>query len=410
MKLTDIQVKTTKPKEKDYKLSDGGGMYLLVTATGGKLWRMKYRFDGKEKLLSFGAYPDLSLAEARNKRHDARNLLAHDIDPSVNKKTTSAARKELSANSFEAVGREWHKKQVDDKAWTTDHAATILTRMEKDMFPWIGKIPVTEILAKEIKAVLDRVKARGKIETARRCFTIMRQVYKYAIMTGKAQYDISAGFQGYLPAISQTREHMASVTDPKELAPLLRAIDGYQGGFVTQCALKLMPMLFVRPGELRHMEWSELDLDGAEWNIPASKMKMKTPHLVPLSLQVIEILTEIKPLTGNAKYVFPSTRSHDRPMSDNTINAAFRRMGFDSETITGHGFRATARTILDEVLSFRTDFIEHQLAHAVKDPNGRAYNRTAHLVERRKMMQTWADYLDGLKVGAKVIPFKQKTA
>jgi integrase len=410
VKLTDIQVKNAKPKDKDYKLADGEGLFLLVAASGGKRWRFKYRFDGKEKLLAFGTYPDLSLLEARNKRHEARKLLAHNIDPSINKKSARAAREELSANSFEVVAREWHVNMKADNAWTPDHAETIMTRMEKDMFPWIGSKPITEVTAGEIRSILDRVKSRGVIETARRCRTIASQVFTYAISRDKAMYDVAASLKNHLPAISKTRKHMASVTDPKELAPLLRALDGYQGSFVAQCALKLMPMLFVRPGELRHMEWTEIDLDAAEWNIPALKMKMKSPHLVPLSLQAIDILSELKPLTGNGKYVFPSTRSHDRCMSDNTINAAFRRMGFDGDTITGHGFRATARTILDEVLSFRTDFIEHQLAHAVKDPNGRAYNRTAHLVERKKMMQVWADYLDGLKQGAKVLPFKQKAA
>jgi integrase len=407
MALTDIQVKTAKPKEKDYKLADGDGLYIQVTTRGGKWWRFRYQFEGKEKMLSFGTYPEISLADARNKRHEARKLVAHGIDPSAEKKALKDEQAVLRANSFETIGREWHAKEVKDGSWTDVHGATILNRMEKDVFPWIGKTPITEVSAKEIQAILDRVKARGVIETARRCYTIMRQVYTYAIMTGRAQYDISAGFRGYLPAISKTRVHMASVTDPKELAPLLRAIDGYQGGFVTQCALKLLPMLFVRPGELRHMEWSEVDFDAAQWSIPATKMKMRQPHLVPLCNRAVAILKELQPLTGSGKYVFPSTRSHARPISDNTFNAAYRRMGFDQDTITGHGFRATARTILDEVLHQPVDIIEHQLAHRVKDANGRAYNRTSHLPERRKMMQLWADYLDGLKVGAKVIPLKR---
>lgn len=408
--LSATAVDKAKPESKDKRMYDGKGLFLIVTSKGGKWWRFKYSFDGKENTISFGTYPEVSLKDARQRRDDARKLLANDIDPSTHRKQVKDDKEALKDNSFEWIARDWHKKQVEDHAWTDDHAATIMVRMEKDMFPWIGKTVITEVTAKEIKTILDRVKSRGFIETARRCYTIIGQVYRYAIMIGKAQYDISAGFRGYLPAISKTRKHMASVTDPKELAPLLRAIDGYQGGFVTQCALKLLPMLFVRPGELRHMEWTEIDLDSAEWNIPGPKMKMKQPHLVPLSLKAIDILKEIQPLTGNAKYVFPSTRSHERPISDNTLNAAFRRMGFDGDTIVGHGFRATARTILDEVLGFRTDFIEHQLAHAVKDPNGRAYNRTAFLKERREMMQTWCDYLDGLKSGAKVIPITRKTA
>jgi integrase len=407
MALADIQVRKAQPKEKPYKLTDGGGLYLQVTPSGGKWWRFKYRFDGKEKLLSLGVYPDISLAEARERRNEARNLVAKGVDPSAERKAEKEARAELQAHSFEGVSREWFKHMKSNKEWSSEHAKTILNRLEKDVFPWIGSEPITEVSAKEIKAILDRIRARGVIETARRALTIMGQVYRYAIATDRANYDISAGFKSYLPATSKTRKHMASVTDPKELAPLLRIIEGYEGGFVTQCALKLLPLLFVRPGELRHMEWSEIDLDAAEWNIPGPKMKMKQPHLVPLSTQAVAILKELQPLTGTSKYVFPSTRSRIRCMSDNTINAAFRRMGLDKETITGHGFRATARTILDEVLQVRVDFIEHQLAHAVKDPNGRAYNRTAHLAERRKMMQLWADYLGGLKAGANVIPFRK---
>ena len=407
MALTDLQVKKAQPKEKPYKLMDGLGLHLQVTKTGGKWWRFKYLFEGKEKLLSLGVYPDISLAEARNRRQDARTLVAKGIDPSSDRKIVKEQKAERSANSFELIAREWHKNQVGNKAWSLDHAATIMTRLENDVFPWIGSKPIVEVTAKEIKAILDRVRSRGVIETARRVRTIMGQIYTYAIATDRANFDISAGFRSYLPATSKTRKHMAAVTDPKELAPLLRAMDGYQGGFVALCALKLLPMLFVRSGELRHMEWAEIDLEAAEWNIPGIKMKMGQPHLVPLSRQAVAVLTEIKPLTGHGRYVFPSTRSFSRCMSDNTINAAFRRMGFDGETIVGHGFRTTARTILDEILGFRPDLIEHQLSHAVKDPNGRAYNRTAFLPQRKEMMQTWADYLEGLKAGAKVIPFKK---
>jgi integrase len=401
MALTDLQVKKAQAKDKTYKLVDGLGLYLQVTKNGGKWWRFKYLFEGKEKLLSFGVYPDITLAEARNRRQDARTLVAKGINPSADRKVVKEAKAERSANSFEMIAKEWHAHQVSNKAWSAEHAATIMTRLEKDVFPWIGSNPIVEVTAKEIKAILDRVRSRGVIETARRVRTIMGQIYTYAIATDRANFDISAGFRSYLPATSKTRKHMASVTDPKELAPLLRAMDSYQGGFVAQCALRLLPMLFVRPGELRHMEWAEIDLEAAEWNIPGEKMKMGQPHLVPLSLQAIAVLTEIKPLTGHGKYVFPSTRSFFRCMSDNTINASFRRMGFDSQTIVGHGFRATARTILDEVLGFRPDLIEHQLAHAVRDPNGRAYNRTAFLPQRKEMMQTWSDYLDGLKIGIK---------
>lgn len=409
MGLTDLKIRKAQPKEKDYRLTDGEGLFLQVNAKGGKWWRFRYRFEGKERLLSLGTYPDISLADARERRHQARAMVANGLDPSGERKRTKEIKAELTANSMENIAREWHKHMVGNKVWSADHAATILTRLEKDVFPWIGAKPIAEVTAKEIKGVLDRVRSRGVIETARRVRTIIGQIYTYAIATDRANYDISAGFKGYLPPTSKTRKHMASVTDPKELAPLLRAMDAYQGGLVAQSALKLLPMLFVRPGELRHMEWAEIDLEAAEWSIPASKMKMGLPHLVPLSRQAMAILEELKPLTGHGKYVFPSTRSFFRCMSDNTINASFRRMGFDSDTIVGHGFRATARTILDEVLNFRPDLIEHQLAHAVRDPNGRAYNRTAFLPQRKEMMQTWSDYLDGLKAGAKVLPFR-KTA
>ena len=405
--LTATEVEKAKAGSVQKKLYDGRGLLLIVTPSGGKWWRFNYSFSGKSKTISFGTYPEVSLADARQRREDARKLLANGIDPSANRKAVKSANEELLANSLEVIAREWHKHMLERKEWSAEHATTILNRLEQDIFPWIGSKPITSVTAKEIKSILDRIRSRGVVETARRALTIMGQVYRYAIMTDRAEYDISAGFRGYLPSISKTRKHMASVTDPKELAPLLRAIDTYQGGFVAQCALKLLPLVFVRPGELRHMEWSEIDLEAAEWNIPGPKMKMKIDHLVPLSHQAIAILSELKPLTRSSKYVFPSTRSAARCMSDNTINAAFRRMGFGGETITGHGFRATARTILDEVLGFRVDFIEHQLAHAVKDPNGRAYNRTSHLAERKKMMQTWADYLDGLKNGAKVIPLKK---
>jgi len=279
-----------------------------------------------------------------------------------------------------------------------------------DIFPWIGGTPLMDVTAKNIKEVVDRVKSRGTIEAARRLLTIINQVFTYAISTDRANFNIAQGLKGYLPPSSKTKKHMAAVTDPKELGPLLRAMDTYQGSFVAQCALKLLPLLFCRPGELRHMEWCEIDFEARQVNIPGYKMKMKSDHIIPLSSQAIVILKELQPLTGHGKYVLPSTRSFSRCMSDNTINAAFRRMGFDGGTVVGHGFRATARTLLHEVLQVNPYVIEAQLAHKVPDALGRAYNRTTHIVERRKMMQKWADYLDGLKDGAKVLPFKVGTA
>ncbi len=404
MALTDIQVRTAKPQAKDYKLTDGEGLFLLVAISGGKRWRLKYRFGGKEKLLALGTYPDVSLLEARNKRHEARNQLAHGIDPGGERKAlkqTEHEKQEIIENSFEIVAREWHTKFSGQ--WTEGHAVTIMSRLERDVFPWLGTKPVSEVRPVDLLAVLRRIEGRGALETAHRVRTICGQVLRYAVATGRAERDAAADLRGALPP-TQERHH-AAITDPKEVAELLRAIDGFKGTFHVKCALKLSPMLFVRPGELRQMEWAEIDFEEERWNIPAEKMKMKIPHIVPLCKQAITILKELQPLTGFGKYVFPCHRSPLRPMTNNAINAALRRMGYTSEDQTGHGFRAMARTILDEVLQVRPDFIEHQLAHAVKDPNGRAYNRTAHLVERKKMMQLWADYLDGLKKGAKVIPF-----
>jgi integrase len=403
--LSDAKVRNARPKGKDYKLADGGGLYLMVSSTGGKLWRFKYRYGGKEKLLSLGAYPVVGLSDARRRRDDAKKLLESGVDPTINRKATKAARNEAAANSFETVAREFHGHKKDD--WTEDHAATIMTRMEKDIFPWIGDTPLTSVTAKDIKGVVDRVKSRGTIEAARRLLTIISQVFTYAISTDRANFNIAQGLKGYLPPTSKTRKHMAAVTDPKELAPLLRAMDTYQGNFIAQCALKLLPLFFCRPGELRHIEWREVDFEAKQVNIPASKMKMKADHIIPLSSQAIAILKELQPLTGHGKHVFPSARSFSRCMSDNTINAALRRMGFDGSTVVAHGFRATARTLLHEVLQVNPYVIEAQLAHRVPDTLGNAYNRTTHIAERRKMMQKWADYLDRLKAGAVVLPFKQ---
>jgi integrase len=401
MALNDTKIRNIKPSEKQLKLFDGGGLFLFVTLQGSKLWRLKYRHEGKEKLLAFGAYPEISLADARQRRDEARKQIANGIDPGAVRKAQKQS-ETAETETFEVIAREWYNKF--NPMWTPGHATAIKSRLERDLFPWIGKRPIIEIKAPEILTTLRRVEDRGALESAHRIRTIAGQVFRYAVATGRAEHDPSVDLRGALP---QPREkHHAAITDPKEVAPLLRALDGYQGHFIVKCALRLAPMLFVRPGELRHAEWVEIDLDEAIWNIPGSKMKMKEPHLVPLSKQAVDILRELQPLTGASKYVFPSGRSFARPMSNNAILAALRRMGYDKDTMTPHGFRAMARTILDEVLQVRPDFIEHQLAHAVRDPNGRAYNRTAHLLERRKMMQQWADYLDELKASAKVIPFQ----
>lgn len=406
MPLSDIQVRNAKPQEKEYRIFDGGGLNLLVTPSGGKLWRMKYRFNGKGKQLSFGAYPSVTLADARQRREDAKKLLASGVDPGETKKAQKASQGEQDANTFEVIAREWHSNFAH--TWVASHALHKLGRLEKNVFPWIGKRPIKEITAPEVLAVLRRMESRNILDTAHRIRFECGAIFRYAIATGRAERDPSADLKGALPPVKGG--HHSAPTDPKAVGPLLRAIDEFQGSFVVKCALQLAPLLFVRPGELRAAEWSEIDIQSAEWNIPAEKMKMKIAHLVPLPRQAVEILEALRPLTGHSRYIFPGHRSPLRCMSDNALNAALRRMGFEKSEITTHGFRAMARTILDEVLQVRPDFIEHQLAHAVKDPNGRAYNRTAHLVERKKMMQLWADYLDGLKAGAKVIPIKREAA
>jgi integrase len=406
MSLSDTKARNAKPGEKQFKLSDSDGMYLLVTPHGGKCWRLKYRFHGKEKLLALGTYPEVSLLEARQRRDEARKQLSFGIDPGEVRKAQKAAKGEQAANTFEAVAREWHGKFSG--TWSTGHTDTIKERLEKEVFPYIGTRPIAEITPPELLSVLTLMESRGALSMAHRVRTYCSQVFRFAVATCKAERDIASDLRGALPPVKFG--HMAAPTDPKEVIPLLRAIDGYQGFYVVKCALRLAPLVFVRPGELRQAEWAEIDFEAEQWNIPGEKMKMKEPHIVPLSRQAVHILRELQPLTGHGKFVFPCARSFSRPMSNNGINSALRRMGFDKAEITGHGFRAMARTILDEVLQVRPDFIEHQLAHVVKDPNGRAYNRTAHLAERREMMQLWADFLDGLKIGAKVLPLKRQTA
>ena len=399
--LSDMKIQKAKSKDKNVTLFDGGGLFLMVTPTGGKLWRFKYRYDGKQKLLAFGTYPEINLFDARKRRDVARSQLAHGIDPGAVRKAQKQANTETT-ETFEIIAREWHERFKSN--WTTEYASKIMSRLEGDVFPYIGARPINEIKAPELLTVLRRVEARGTFELAHRIRTICGQVFRYGVATGRAERDPAADLRGALSPVQTINR--AAIIEPKKVGELLRAIDGYQGSFIVKCALKLAPLFFVRPGELRNAEWKEVSFENAEWNIPASKMKMKEPHLVPLSKQAIEILKELHEYTGASRYVFPSGRTFDRPMSDNAILAALRRMGYAKDEMSGHGFRAMARTILDEVLQVRPDFIEHQLAHAVRDPNGRAYNRTSHLAERKKMMQKWADYLDGLKAGAVVIPFK----
>jgi len=405
MTLTDVAIRKAKPADKTQRLFDGRGMYLELSPTGGKWWRLKYRFAGREKRLSLGTYPDTGLAEAREKRDAARKLLAAGVDPGEQRKAAKAAGEERAANSFEVIAREWHAKQ--SATWVELHASRIMLRLENDVFPWLGSRPIADVTAKELLATVNRIVDRGAVESAHRVLQNCGQVLRYAIATGRAERNPAADLRGALPPVKQT--HHAAIIEPNAIGGLLRAMDAYNGSLVTKCALRLAPLVFVRPGELRQAEWAEFDLDGAQWNIPAEKMKMREPHLVPLASQAMVILRELHALTGRGRYVFPSACSPQRPMSNNAVLSALRRMGYATDEMSGHGFRAMARTVLDEVLHFRPDYIEHQLAHAVKDPNGRAYNRTAHLAERRRMMTSWANYLDTLKVGGKVIPMTRKS-
>lgn len=400
MILTDLKIKQAKPRVKTYRISDGAGLYLEISPKGGKWWRLKYRFDGREKRLSMGVYPQVSLRAARERREEARKLLADGVDPSENRKAIKMAKEDQAANSFEVIAKEWLAKHSSQ--WTPGHTKNITRRLERNIYPWLGHHPISDIRAPELLDILRRAEARGALETAHRALQNCGQIFRYAVVTGRAERDPSMDLKGALTPVKS--KHLAAITDPDAVGQLLRAIDSYEGHYVTQYALRLAPLVFVRPWELRGAEWQEINLKKAEWNIPAERMKMREPHLVPLSKQAVAILKDIHPLTSKGRYVFPSIRSMNRPMSNNAILAALRRMGYEKHEMTGHGFRAMARTILDEVLGVRPDFIEHQLAHSVRDPNGRAYNRTTHLAQRKKMMQQWADYLDGLKAGAKVIP------
>ncbi|MBK1655290.1 tyrosine-type recombinase/integrase [Allochromatium vinosum] len=400
MPLTDAKIRNAKPGEKPIKLFDERGLYLEVAPSGGKWWRFKYQFEGKDRRISLGVYPEIGLKEARDRRDEARKQLAEGIDPSAHRKATKAARAQANANSFEVVAREWLGKQTQ---WTPEHAERTARRLEAHVFPWLGTRPVGSITPPELLAVLRRVESRGILDTAHRTLQNCGAVFRYAVATGRAERDPSGDLRG---ALAQAKGgHFPAVTEPDRVAELLRMIDGYQGTPAVTAALRLAPLVFVRPGELRQARWADIDLDAAEWRYTVTKTK--TPHIVPLSTQAVAILRELEPITSRSAYVFPSARGADRPMSDNAILAALRRLGIPKDEMSGHGFRAMARTILDEVLGFRPDFIEHQLAHAVRDTNGRAYNRTSHLEARRLMMQGWADYLDGIKQGAKVIPLRR---
>ena len=397
MPLTDIAIRSAKPQEKPQRLFDGGGLYLEISPAGGKWWRLKYRFDGKEKRLSLGTYPDIGLKEARERRDGLRRQLANGVDPGINRKMQKEARAQRAADSFETIAREWFAMNLP--TWAESHASKIIRRLEVDVFPWLGGKAIAEISAPDVLKVLRRIESRGTLDTAHRARSNCSQIFRYAIQTGRAERDPVPDLRGALPALRQG--NFASLTEPAKVAELLRAMDGFKGTFVVKSALLLSPLFFVRPGELRRAQWSEFNFDKAEWRYFVTKTK--TEHLVPLATQAVAILQELYALTGHGAYVFPG-RDPRQPMSEAAVNAALRRMGYDTKTeITGHGFRAMARTILHEELEQKPEVIEHQLAHKVPDALGSAYNRTKFLKERRAMMQLWANYLDKLKSGAEII-------
>ncbi len=398
MPRTDTTIRAAKPADKPYNLSDSLGLYLLIQPSGSRWWRLKYRFQSCEKLLSLGVYPEVSLRQARIARDEARRLIASGVNPSAERKAASAAH----ANTFKSIAREWHA--TFSPRWAPATATRVLSALERDAFPHIGNLPVSAITAPQVLQALRRVEARAAY-SAGKLRQFIGQVLRYAVATGRAERDPTVDLKGALA--TPPTKHMAAITDPVELGHLLRAMDGYTGALTTRTALRLAPMLFVRPGELRAMRWADLDLDGARpvWTIPAPSTKSRRDHIVPLARQAVELLRTLHPLTGHRPHVFPALTG-SRPMSENTINAALRRLGYDTQaTITGHGFRAMARTILHETLGYPPEVIEHQLAHAVPDALGAAYNRTRFLPRRHAMMQAWADHLDALRTGADILPF-----
>ena len=396
--LTDTAIRNAKPKDKTYVLNDGRGLNLEISPKGGKWWRLRYTFGGKPNRISLGTYPEISLVQARERREEARKLIAQGIDPS-NARKDARVQEQQQIETFELVARQWHEKF--NSKWTPGHAARIMTSLEKDAFPWIGSKAIRDILPPEVLSVARRVESRGAIETAHRLVGNIGMVFRYAVAAGLADSDPTRDLRG---ALSPTNEkHHASLTEPGAVSELLRTIETYKGSLITRCALRLAPLVFVRPGELRHAEWSEINEEAAEWRIPAHKMKMRTQHIVPLSKQALAVLEEIKPLTGTGRYVFPGERTASRPMSENTVTAALRRLGYAKDEMTGHGFRSIASTLLNE-LGWNRDAIERQLAHAERNNVRAAYNFAEFLPERRKMMQAWADHIDALREGGKVVP------
>lgn len=404
MALTDTAIRNAKPSEKPYPIRDGKGLYIIVNPTGAKWWRLDYRFGGKRKTLSMGVYPEVGLKTARDRRDEARRLIAEGIDPGENRKIQKAARHDRAENSFEVVAREWFAKFSPN--WAVSHSSKIIRRLESDVFPWIGGKPIAEIKAFELRLAIKKIESRGVLETAHRALQNCSQIFRYAVAHGLCERDPSVDLRGALPPVKG--RNFAAIIDPAGVAKLLRSFDSFSGSYTTLCALRLSPLVFVRPGELRKAEWSQINFEAGEWSYIASKKG--NAHIVPLATQTISVLQDMFSLTGHGRYVFAG-RNPQKPMSENTVNAALRRLGYDTQKdITGHGFRAMARTILHEELHFDPAVIEHQLAHSVPDVLGTAYNRTKFLKERRSMMQTWADYLDKIKAGAEIIPLQDISA
>jgi integrase len=397
--LTETQVRNARPRDRAYKLYDERGLFLLVMPTGGRLWRFRYRVGEREKLISLGAYPDVPLKRAREKRDEARRLLADEIDPSTERK---ARRAEMRV-TFEGVAQEW--LELQSKSLAPETLSILGARLNSGLYPYIGSRPISSITAVEVLAALRKIEARGRHETAHRVRALAGRVFRYAVATGRAKHDVAADLRDALAPVKS--KNFASVVDPIRVGELMRAIYGYSGHPMTGLALKLAPLLFVRPGELRQAEWEEVDLEGAEWRIPAARMKMKELHVVPLARQAVALFKELQPLARGGRYVFHSLRTRDRPMSNNTVNAALRRLGYSGEEQTAHGFRTMASTLLNEQ-GYHPDVIELQLAHSERNKVRAAYNKAQRLPERRQMMQAWADYLDRLRAGATVVPIRRR--
>jgi integrase len=409
MALTDVAIKNAKSHEKPYKMGDAGGLFLLVQPSGGKLWRLKYRVDGREKKLAIGPYPEISLAEARRRRDDARTLIVTGKDPSREKQRDKVRSRAQAESTFAAITKEYcaKRKRDGDKAWaaaTATRSEYLLSLLDSS----IGRVAIAEINPPDVLAAVRKIEDKGRRESARRTLQLASAVFRYAVATGRLASDPTRDLRGALTA--PTVKHYGAIIDAKLVGELLRVIDGYVGQGLTKLALQLAPHVFVRPGELRHAEWSEIDLDGALWVIPAEKMKMRKAHHVPLSRQALAVLSEVRAVTGPSGYVFPSMRTRSRPMSENTINAALRRLGYASDEMTAHGFRAMASTLLNESGNWHPDAIERALAHSDKDKVRAAYHRGQHWKERVEMAQWWSDYLDQLRKGADIVQFPERKA